>query len=77
MIRVWDLQTGEPVLGPLAGHDGGVSTVAAGRRDGRLVIASGGFDRTVRVWTWSQSLTPPCGSSSSIGWCQSPAPVTD
>jgi len=50
MIRVWDLHTGKPVLGPLAGHDGGVSTVAAGRRDGRLVIASGGFDRTVRVW---------------------------
>jgi WD40 repeat protein len=25
MVRVWDLGTGEPALGPLTGHDGGVN----------------------------------------------------
>ena len=49
-IRVWDLQTGEPVLDPLAGHDGEVYAVAVGERDGRPVIVSGGADRTIRVW---------------------------
>jgi WD40 repeat protein len=50
-MRVWDLETGEPVLGPLAGHRGGVSVVAVGERQGRPVIVSGSRDdRTVRVW---------------------------
>jgi hypothetical protein len=26
--RVWDLESGEPVLGPLTGHDGTVATGA-------------------------------------------------
>ena len=49
-VRVWDLESGEPVLGPLTGHDGGVNAVAVGERHGRPVIVSGGDDRTVRVW---------------------------
>ena len=51
-VRVWDLETGEPVLGPLTGHDGWVNAVAIGVRYGRPVIISGGGDRdqTVRVW---------------------------
>jgi WD40 repeat protein len=49
-VRVWDLDSGEPVLGPLTGHDGEVWAVAVGQRRGRPVIVSGGFDRTVRVW---------------------------
>ena len=32
-VRVWDLNTGEPVLGPLTGHDGRVRAVAVGERD--------------------------------------------
>jgi hypothetical protein len=34
-LRVWDLDTGEQVLGPLTGHDGAVSAVAVGERAGR------------------------------------------
>jgi WD40 repeat protein len=33
-----------------AAHDGGVRAVAAGFVDGRPVVASGGFDSTVRLW---------------------------
>ena len=49
-VRVWDLESGEPVLGPLTGHDGWVRAVAVGERRGRPVIISGGDDQTVRVW---------------------------
>ena len=47
---MWDLESGEPVLGPLTGHDGEVKAVAVGERHGRPVIVSGSDDRTVRVW---------------------------
>ena len=49
-VRVWDLESGEPVLGPLTGHDDTVSAVAVGERHGRPVIVSGSDDQTVRVW---------------------------
>jgi WD40 repeat protein len=46
---VWDLDSGEPVLGPLS-HDGRVFAVAVGQRQGRPVIVSGSDDETVRMW---------------------------
>jgi len=49
-VRVWDLDSGEPSLGPLTGHDGWVGAVAVGERQGRPVIVSGGNDGTVWVW---------------------------
>jgi WD40 repeat protein len=50
-VRVWDLESGEPALGPLTGHPGGVRAVAAGALpDGTPVIISGGGDRAVHVW---------------------------
>jgi WD40 repeat protein len=49
-VRVWDLDSGELVLGPFTGHNGGVQAVAIGVRRGRPVVVSGGLDRTVRVW---------------------------
>ena len=49
-VRVWDLETGQPVLDPLTGHRERVSAVAVGERQGRPVIVSGSDDRTVRVW---------------------------
>ncbi len=49
-VQVWDLESGEPVLGPLTGHRSIVSAVAVGVRQGRPVIVSGGFDGAVRVW---------------------------
>ncbi len=49
-VRVWDLESGQPVLGPLTGHHGPVSAVTVGERHGRPVIVSGSEDGTVRVW---------------------------
>jgi WD40 repeat protein len=49
-VRVWDLESGELVLGPLTGHSGAVDAVAVGERYGRSVIVSGSYDGTVRVW---------------------------
>ena len=49
-VRVWDLETDKPVLGPLTGHYERVNAVAAGERHGRPVIISVGHDKTVRVW---------------------------
>lgn len=47
MVRVWDLQTGEPQR-VLQGHAGGVESIALSADGGRA--ASGGEDGTVRVW---------------------------
>jgi WD40 repeat protein len=49
-VRVWDLDSGEPVPSQLTGHHGPVSALAVGQRQARPVIISGGRDRTVRVW---------------------------
>ena len=49
-VLVWDLESGELVLGPLRGHDTSVSAVAVGVRHGRPVIISGSRDGTVLVW---------------------------
>jgi WD40 repeat protein len=50
MVRLWDPLTGQPVGEPL-GHPGGVSAVCAvPLPDGRTLLASAGWDRTVLVW---------------------------
>ena len=49
-MRVWDLDTGEPVYEPLAGHNGNVLAVAVGQLDGRPIAVSASEDFTVRVW---------------------------
>ena len=75
-MRVWDLESGEPVLGPLTGHDGNVSAVAVAERHGRPVIVSGSYDRTVRVWDLESDepvLGPLTGhndnvSAVAVGW---------
>lgn len=48
---MWDLESGQLVLGPLTGHDGTVVMMAVGERHGQPVIISGSDDgRTVQVW---------------------------
>src|SRR5204863_433378 len=50
-VRVWDLDSGEPIGGPLTGHTGEVEAVAAlVLPDGRPVAVTGSADRTVRLW---------------------------
>ena len=47
-----DLEAGQASLAPVAeeGHADGMNAVAAGERQGRPVVVSGGHDGTVRVW---------------------------
>ena len=47
-VRIWDVETGQAALSPLAGHTDAVMSVVF-NNDG-TVIASGGFDRTIRLW---------------------------
>lgn len=47
-VRVWDVETGNLVLGPLGSHNGIVTCVAVSP-DGSM-IASGSLDNTLRVW---------------------------
>ena len=50
-MRLWDPATGAPVGEPLTGHTGQVVSVAFGTGpDGRLLLASGSDDKTVRLW---------------------------
>jgi WD40 repeat protein len=50
LVRVWDLESRDLLYEPLKSHDGKVNAVAVGNLRGRLIAASGGNDRTVRVW---------------------------
>jgi hypothetical protein len=50
LVRVWDLDTREPLGEPLAGHQGWVLAVAVGELGGQPIAVSGGLDDTVRVW---------------------------
>ncbi|QRV93070.1 Vegetative incompatibility protein HET-E-1 [Ceratobasidium sp. AG-Ba] len=47
-IRIWNLHTGQLVLGPLAGHKAGVSSIVYSP-DGEYIV-SGSWDRTIRIW---------------------------
>ena len=45
---IWDIESKELVVGPLAGHEEGVLAVAYSQDGTRLV--SGSKDKTVRIW---------------------------
>ena len=48
--------TGTPVGDPLTDHTGPVRSVAFGwLPDGRVLLATGGWDRTVRLWTFDNA----------------------
>jgi WD40 repeat protein len=47
-IRIWDVESGQVVVGPLEGHTSYVSSVAFSP-DGKRIV-SGSDDRTIRIW---------------------------
>jgi WD40 repeat protein len=50
-VRVWDLDTGQPIGEPLTGHAHAVTSVAVlVRADGTPIAVTGSYDQTVRVW---------------------------
>jgi WD40 repeat protein len=50
-VRLWDLETGDPIGKPMTGHSDVVNGVAFGQLiDGTTVIASCSNDATVRLW---------------------------
>jgi len=49
-VRIWDVQTGQPVGTPLRGHSKDVYTVAFSPTEERPWIASGGEDGKVNIW---------------------------
>jgi WD40 repeat protein len=49
-IRIWDAQTGHPVLEPLEGHTDLVLSVAFSPDGKRVVSGSGSDDKTIRIW---------------------------
>ncbi len=49
-IRLWRLDTGAPVAGPITGHDGAIRAMTVAEPPGRTILVTGGDDATVRRW---------------------------
>jgi serine/threonine-protein kinase len=50
VMRVWDLATGEPLPTTMSGHSAEIGSLVVATVDGRDVVASLSYDKTVRRW---------------------------
>ncbi|MER7582285.1 hypothetical protein [Kitasatospora sp. NPDC097691] len=50
LLRVWELETGRPVSGPVKAHNMPISHLVPYQVDGRALLATGGTDHSVRIW---------------------------
>lgn len=50
VMRVWDLATGEPLPTTMSGHSAEIGSLVVAAVDGRDVVASLSYDKTVRRW---------------------------
>ncbi|MFJ8623629.1 WD40 repeat domain-containing protein [Kitasatospora sp. NPDC093550] len=57
LLRIWDVATGRRVGDPVKAHNGPVSRLVPYRADGRMLLATGGTDHSVRIWD-PESRTP-------------------
>jgi len=70
-VLLWDATTGAPIQAPQLRHGGPATSVAFSPGGGRL--ASGGLDRTVKIWdtaTWQdlRTIRDPTGAVMSMAW---------
>ena len=50
VVKIWDLDFGQPAVLPFNGHTDWVTSVALANLAGRQVVVSGSADRTIRAW---------------------------
>ena len=73
-MRLWDPATGAPVGQPLKGHTSSVESVAFGAgAGGQPLLASAGWDRTVRLWDPATGARVGQPLTGHTGWVQSVA----
>ncbi|QRV95997.1 WD repeat and SOCS box-containing protein 1 [Ceratobasidium sp. AG-Ba] len=68
-VVVWDIHTGQKVLGPLQGHSSTILSIAVSP-DGRS-FASGSMDRTIRIWDVEGGLAMLQPLTGHTGWVRS------
>jgi serine/threonine-protein kinase len=65
VMRVWDLATGEPLPTTMSGHSASIGSLVVAAVEGRDVVASLSYDKTIRRWDLDTGA--PIGDPISVG----------